>query len=220
MGKRIRVVRVKEPAEEAANRLTHLLGVALSLGALWALLARAWPLADRSFLYANGAFGVSLCLLYTASFLYHSARNEKTKHRLKILDHAAIYLLIAGSYTPFMVNVLGGSSGNTMLGVIWTLALCGVAFKLAFVKRFRLASTLVYLLMGWIVVVVVRPLFAALPPTSAAWLVAGGLSYSTGVIFYLLDRMRFNHAAWHVFVLGGSACHVMAVLYSMPSMPA
>jgi len=213
-----RAKREKHPREETANQITHAAGAVLSLVALVVLVLRAWDLPDTRILVSHALFGVSLCLLYTASFLYHSARDEKTRHRLKILDHSAIYVLIAGSYTPFMATVLTGTQGTVMLTVVWTLALLGVAFKTVFVHRFKIISTLVYLAMGWIVVFVFRPLAAALPAESLTWLVAGGASYSVGVVFYLADRMRYNHAAWHLFVLAGSTCHFFAVLASVPAL--
>jgi hemolysin III len=216
LGKRVRVVRPKTPGEQAANQITHGAGVVLSLVAIVLLILRALPGGDSTRLISYVVFGVSMLILYVASLLYHSARTEKQSRLFKVFDHAAIYVLIAGSYTPFMATVLGGRDGAIMLTVVWTLAFMGVVFKLFFAHRFKLASTFVYLLMGWMVLLVVRPLAAALPSESLSWLVAGGLSYSTGVVFYLWDRLRFQHALWHAFVLFGSASHVAALLTATP----
>ncbi|MCA2961572.1 MAG: hemolysin III family protein [Silvanigrellales bacterium] len=211
-----RFIRPKSAAEEFANRATHGAGALLALVALVVLVLRSEETGELLRVVSYAAFGVSLVLLYGASFAYHSARAEERRRVLKIADHAAIYLLIAGTYTPFMVNVLGGQAGVTLLVVVWTLAVLGVVFKFYFAHRFKLASTLVYLVMGWLVLFVIGPLTELLSEASVLWLVAGGLSYSTGVVFYLWDRLPFSHAIWHVFVLGGSACHVFALLNATP----
>jgi hemolysin III len=209
-----KLVREKSDSEEFANMATHAAGVVLSLAALF-LLARASLLkGDTASTLAHIAFGLTLVLLYLASAAYHTVRTPKLRHRFKVLDHCAIYFLIAGTYTPFMVTHLPGSLGASMLATIWGLAVLGVCFKCFFVYRFKVVSTGVYLAMGWLVVFVMGPLVKALPSDSMAWLVAGGVSYSVGVPFYLWDRLRFNHAVWHLFVLGGSVCHVVSVLLS------
>lgn len=211
-----RIVRPKSPHEELANRLTHGAGALLAVGALVLLVMKALEHGGPLHVGSYAAFGVSLVLLYGASYAYHSARNDAHRRLLKIADHAAIYVLIAGSYTPFMASVLGGTSGLTLLGVVWGLAVVGVVFKFFFAHRFKLVSTMVYLVMGWLVLFVIGPLSSLLSQESILWLVAGGLAYSSGVVFYLWDRLPFSHAIWHLFVLGGSICHVMALL-TIPS---
>ena len=156
-------------------------------------------------------FVVTLVTLYTASTAYHAARTERIKRRLKIFDHCAIYLLIAGSYTPFLLNDLRGPWGWSLFGVIWGLAVAGVTFKFFFTGRFPLVSTSVYLLMGWLVLVAAVPMLRSMQLTTLAWLAAGGIAYTAGTPFYHAVRMRYAHAVWHVFVLAGSVCHAIAV---------
>jgi hemolysin III len=156
-------------------------------------------------------FTATLILLYTASTLYHVARSPEVKRRLKILDHASIYLLIAGSYTPFALVGLRGGWGWSLFGVSWGLALCGVIFKLFFAGRFKLISTLIYLGMGWMVVIAIGPLIRELDAPVLFWLFAGGVAYTGGTVFYMNRRLAFSHAVWHGFVLAGSLCHAVAV---------
>ncbi len=163
-------------------------------------------------------YGASLIALYTASTMYHSVQHPQAKRVLRIRDHSAIYLLIAGTYTPFMLVNLRGAWGWTLLGLVWTIAVFGVGWKIVRVGRHAGVSTLVYIAMGWLVVIAARPLFHALPLAGLAWLLAGGLAYTLGVAFFGWSRLRFNHAVWHVFVLAGSICHYVAVLrYVLPA---
>ena len=161
-------------------------------------------------------FGGTLVLCYLASTLYHAVhavRSPRAKQRLRVLDHSAIYLLIAGTYTPFLLGAMRGTLGWAMLAVVWTLAALGVTAKLALGCRFRHLSTGAYLAMGWLVVTFVRPLAASVGPAGMAWLLAGGLAYTGGVVFYACDRrLRYGHAVWHLFVAAGSACHFVAVM--------
>ena len=203
--------------EEIASSVTHGLGVLLALAALTlmvifsALRGTAWHVV------ACAVYGTTLVLMFTASTLYHSFPWPRAKAVLKVIDHSAIYLLIAGTYTPFFLVPMRGPWGWTLFGVIWGLALGGVLFKVFFVGRFKLVSTLVYIGMGWMVVVAIRPLCQTLPRGGLLWLVAGGLFYTGGTIFYLNRRIPFNHAIWHAFVLGGSLCHFFSVmLYVIP----
>jgi hemolysin III len=199
------------PAEEVANALTHGLGVVASIAAcailvtLGALRGSAWHVVS------SAIFGATLILLYTASTLYHCVRAERAKARLRVFDHCAIYLLIAGSYTPFTLVALRGGWGWSLFGVVWGLALAGVVFKLFFTGRFVRLSTAIYLGMGWLVLVAVVPMVQRLSAPTLAWLVAGGVAYTVGTVFYLSRRLPFAHAVWHVFVLGGSVCHAIAV---------
>ncbi|MEO2007004.1 MAG: hemolysin III family protein, partial [Candidatus Poribacteria bacterium] len=161
----------------------------------------------------SSVFGATMMLLYLTSALYHAARDSRLKARLRRVDHAAIYLLIAGTYTPFTLGVLGGPWGWTLFGIVWGAAAVGVAIKLMVgISRPRL-STFLYLIMGWTVVIAIRPLVLNVPPEGLQWLVAGGLLYSGGVVFYVWRRLPYNHFIWHLFVLGGSTCHFFSVLW-------
>ena len=199
------------PREELANRLTHGLGAALSVGGLGLLVFHAQRDGDIWQVVSTAIFGTSLVLLYTSSTLYHSFRDERLKVLLRKIDHAAIFLLIAGSYTPFLLVTLRGPWGWSLFGVVWGLAIIGVVLKFWFTGRFRVVSTLIYLGMGWLVMVVFKPLMAALPAGGLKLLMAGGLCYTGGTVFYLWKRLPYQHAIWHLFVLAGSACHSVAV---------
>jgi hemolysin III len=196
---------------ELANTVTHGLGVAASIAALCILVVMAVRGGDPWEVVGVSIFGASLILLYLASTLYHAVAHPNLKSRLKVLDHCAIYLLIAGSYTPFMIGVLRGGWGWSMFGVIWGLAIAGVIFKLFFTGRFPKLSTLIYVLMGWLVLIAAVPMFTLMSPTVLTWLVAGGVTYTAGTVFYHNERIRHAHAVWHLFVIGGSVCHALAV---------
>ena len=203
--------------EETANQLTHAVGAGLGVVGLVLLVVTAHRHGDAWHVVSTAIFGVMLVLLYTASTLYHSFKAERTRHLLQKFDHAAIFLLIAGTYTPFVLVTLRGPWGWSLFGVEWGLAILGVGLKFWFAGRFRLVSTLIYLLMGWLVLVAIKPLLAALPAGGVKLLVAGGLCYTGGAVFYLWKRLPYHHAIWHLFVLGGSACHWAAVfLYVIP----
>ncbi|MGQ0816068.1 MAG: PAQR family membrane homeostasis protein TrhA [Gemmatimonadota bacterium] len=195
--------------EELINTATHAAGIAASAlgGALLIVLA-----ADGGARLITGVsvFVATLLVLYSASTLYHAARNETVRGRLKVFDHAAIYLLIAGTYTPFTLSGLRGAWGWSLFGVIWGLAAAGVVFKLFLTGRYRRLSTAIYIAMGWIVLIAIVPLVRALNATTLAWLVAGGVTYTLGTLCYL-SRRPYAHGVWHLFVLGGSICHAIAV---------
>lgn len=197
--------------EEIWNALTHGAGAVFSIvgGAvlitLTALSGTGWQLAGAI------VFSVSLMLLYVASTLYHAVPHPIAKGRLKIFDHCAIYVLIAGSYTPFTLVGLRAHGGWWLFAAIWTLAALGIVFKLFFTGRFKLVSTLIYLAMGWLIIVAIKPLMAALTPAMLGWLFAGGASYTLGTVFYMSKRIPYTHAIWHGFVLLGSSCHFVAV---------
>lgn len=201
------------PGEELANSLTHGLGWALSLVALALLTAFAALRGDAWHVASCTVYGVTLVLLYTASTLYHSFRNERVKRALKVVDHASIFLLIAGTYTPFLLVTLRGPWGWSLFGLVWAIALAGVALKLFWTGRFRVLSTLMYLAMGWIVVVAFKPLIHNLPQGGLILLIAGGLLYTVGTVFYLWKRLPFGHAIWHGFVLAASVCHFFSVFF-------
>ena len=203
---------VPHPREELANALTHGLGAtaALAGGAvlvtLTAIHGDGWRLAGAI------VFGIALLLLYIASTLYHAISHPVAKGRLKVFDHCAIYVLIAGTYTPFTLVGLRGPWGWWLFGTIWALALLGVVFKLFYTGRFKRLSTLIYVAMGWLVLVAARPMFHALDAAALAWLLAGGVAYTLGTVFYLQPQLRYSHAIWHGFVIAGSVCHYTAVM--------
>jgi len=197
---------------ELANTLTHAIGVLLALGALVLMVVMASLRGTPRHIVGGAIFGSTLVLLYLMSTLYHAFRGPRLKRVFRILDHSAIFLLIAGTYTPFCLVTLRGPWGWSILGTIWGLACLGVAFKGTLGIRFPWLSLVIYLSMGWLIAVAAMPLAHALPEAGLLWLLAGGLCYTGGAIFYAWKRLRFHHAIWHLFVLGGSACHVAAVM--------
>ena len=200
--------------DELVNTVTHAIGAGLALAGLAVLLTLATLHGNARQLVSYSIYGVTLVLLYGISTAYHGVRLPRAKHWLRILDHAAIYLLIAGTYTPFALISLRGAWGWSLLGIIWALAASGVVFKVFFIGRFARTSVVVYLAMGWLALVAVRQLFAHLPSAGLALLFAGGFFYTLGVLFFAFDYKRYHHAIWHVFVLAGSVCHFFAVLTS------
>ena len=200
--------------EEIANSVSHGVAALLSLMALPVLIIGAVQQGGALNIVSSSIFGVSLVLLYLASTLCHSLPQGRAKRVFEILDHCAIYLLIAGTYTPFLLVSLGGVWGWSLFGVIWGLALLGVLFKSIFGIRYPMASNALYLLMGWLVLVAIKPMMAAVPSAGLAWLLAGGLAYTLGVVFFVMDsRWKFAHFIWHFFVVAGSACHFVAVFF-------
>jgi len=200
-------------AAEFANSLTHGLGILLSIAALSVMVTVASLHGTARHIVGAAIFGSALVLLYTMSTLYHALRGPMVKKVFKILDHSAIYVLIAGTYTPFCLSTLKGPWGWSLFGVIWGLAALGITFKAVFsAGRFPQLSTMVYLGMGWLVMVAARPLWTHLPRHGMYWLMAGGLFYSLGVVFYVARNLKFHHAIWHLLVIRGSTCHVVAIL--------
>lgn len=208
---RMRVTRVPSLAEEIANGATHGLGAILSVAGLTLLVTLAAPHGGVHLASAL-VFGLALLLLYTASALYHLIPAPRAKHALKVVDHAAIYLLIAGTYTPFTLGALRGAWGWSLFGVIWALAVAGVLFKTTLGMRWPRLSNAIYLAMGWLVVIAAKPLWTSLTPAGVAWLLAGGLAYTAGIVFYAAPRLRYAHFVWHLAVMAGTACHFVAVL--------
>ena len=198
--------------EELANVLTHVVGAFAALVGGIVLVGLAAAEGDGWQLAAAIVFTASLLLLYLASSLYHRCLDPVAKARLKVLDHCAIYLLIAGTYTPFTLVGLRGELGRNLFIAIWSLAAFGIAFKLFFTGRFKLVSTLVYVAMGWLVLVAIRPVMAALDTWTFGWLLAGGCAYTVGTLFYHRPRLAYSHAIWHLFVIAGSVCHYIAVM--------
>lgn len=197
--------------EELASALTHGVGAVASLMAGGVLITLAALGGDAWQIISAVVFSITLLLLYTSSTLYHAVRAQVARARLRILDHCAIFLLIAGTYTPFTLVTLRGAWGWSLFAVVWALATAGIVFKLFFTGRFKRLSTLIYLGMGWLAVVAMQPIVAALSTQALLWMVAGGLAYTSGTVFYHNRRIPFAHAVWHLFVLAGSACHFVAV---------
>lgn len=203
--------------EEILNAVTHGIGTLFAVIALSILTAAAYIEGGVWHLVSFIIYGISLVLLYLASTLYHSFTNEKAKCVLKFFDHAAIFLLIAGTYTPFALVPLHGAVGWTIFGIVWGLALVGITLKIFFVKKYKVLSTICYLGMGWFAVVMIKPLLATIDIGGLYWLLIGGLLYSIGSIFYLARRLPYHHAVWHLFVLAGSAAHFVAIFkYILP----
>jgi len=199
--------------EEIANAVSHGIGIALSITGLIFLVLKGIEASSALAVTAGAIFGATLILLYTASTLYHSIPKKSVKPVLRRLDHIAIYLLIAGTYTPFMLVGVGGAWGWSILGTIWGLALAGFVFKIFFIGRWGKTSTAIYVFMGWLCVIAIKPMLENLPSTSLWLLAAGGLFYTSGVIFYGWKKLPYSHAIWHLFVLGGSVCHYFAVMH-------
>ncbi|TWT21508.1 hemolysin III family protein [Luteimonas marina] len=198
--------------DEIASALTHGFGAAAALAGGAVLITLAAIHGDAWQLGASIVFGVTLLLLYLASTLYHSIQHPVAKGRLKVFDHCAIYLLIAGTYTPFTLIGLRGPWGWGLFAAIWTLALAGVVFKLYYTGRFKKLSTLIYIAMGWLVLVAIKPMLTSLDAWTLGWLLAGGLFYTLGTYFYHRESIPYAHAIWHLFCIGGSVCHYVAVM--------
>jgi hemolysin III len=197
--------------EEAINVSSHALGFVLSIIALGALLLHTVPGGDLLEIVSVTIFGCSLVIAYGASTVYHSSRSPLRRSRLRIMDHASIYVLIAGTYTPFVLIVLQGSIGWTIFGISWGMAIVGITLKVFFTGRYRLLSTLMYLFMGWLIVFAIVPLLENMPVMGMRWLVAGGLAYTFGAILYAIRKIPLNHAIFHIFTMVGSFCHFVAV---------
>lgn len=209
--------RLYSVGEEIAHALTHGLGVVLAIAGLVVLVLRAAPYGNVWHVVGSVIFGSTLVLMYTASTLYHSIPFSRAKYVLRVIDHVSIYVLIAGTYTPFTLVTLNGPWGWSLFGVTWGLAAAGIVFKLFATGRFEKLSLAVYLGMGWCALVAIRPLVDLLHTGGLVLVVAGGVSYTGGVVFYVWDRLPYHHAIWHGFVLAGSVLHYSAVLlYVIP----
>jgi hemolysin III len=198
-------------SEEIASSITHGLGAALSIAGLIYLLVHASGSGEIWHWVSFLVYGLSMFFLYLNSTLYHSITHPKVKHVLRVLDHASIYLLIAGTYTPFLLISLRNTLGWSMFVTVWVIALVGMAFTPLFLKRFKKLSLFSYIFMGWLSVVLIYELFQVLPLQGLLWLISGGVVYTAGTVFYMWKSMKFSHPIWHMFVLGGSACHFISV---------
>jgi hemolysin III len=208
-----RHMRQQSQAEEVANGISHGIGFIAALVGTPFLLSHAARHGDVQFLVGTSIFSATLMILYLASTIYHLLPVGKAKRVFRVIEHAAIFLLIAGTYTPFTLGVLHGVWGWTLLGIVWSLAIAGVAMKAFGNASHSILSTVLYLLLGWVCVIALDPLFARVPTSGLLWLFAGGLSYTAGVAFFVTDsRLTYGHLVWHLFVMAGSACHFFAVL--------
>ncbi|MBW1891165.1 MAG: hemolysin III family protein [Deltaproteobacteria bacterium] len=199
--------------EEIANSITHGLGIILSIIALIILAVFAGIYGNTWHIISVSVYGATLILLYTASTLYHGIQNPRAKNIFQVLDHAAIYILIAGTYTPFTLISLRGSWGWSIFAVIWCLAFVGTVIEFGRIKRWRFVSLVLYIGMGWTILVAIKPLFTSLAMGGIILLILGGVAYTSGILFYRWENLKFHHAVWHLFVLAGSTFHFFAVLF-------
>lgn len=202
-----------DPKEEKLNVISHALGLVLSIIALVLLVVYSSTYGSAKHIVSFSIYGASLIVLYSASTFYHYSKNPELRKRLNIFDHAAIYILIAGTYTPFTLVILKGWIGWTIFGVSWGLALTGVILKLFYTGKYDKISTIAYVLMGWVIIFALKPLINNFPLKGLLWLLAGGIFYTVGAILYSFKNMKYNHAIFHIFVLLGSFCHFMAVFF-------
>lgn len=204
-------IRFYPQKEEVLNIITHAAGLILSIFGCFLLIRKGLELNSGKLLLSFIIFGASLILLYSASTLYHSTKDLRKRFTFKIFDHIAIFILIAGTYTPFALVTLQGRTGWIVLGVVWTIALVGTILKLFFTGRYKILSTLLYVGMGWVIIFAIKPLMENLSGAGLWWLLGGGLAYTIGAILYSISRINYNHAIFHFFVLLGSYCHFMAI---------
>ena len=201
------------PAEEYVNVLTHTIGLILSIAGISLLVPRACLTGNPWYIVGSAIFGSTLVLVYAGSTLYHASQSTRQKRVWKVADESLIYLLIAGTYTPFVLGPLNSPWGWTILGIIWSVAVLGIIGKILFPSRFRRGAIALYLAMGWLILVAAVPTSNSIPAGGIAWLLLGGLAYSGGIIFLLSSKLPFNHGAWHLCVIAGSASHYFAILF-------
>lgn len=205
-------MRIQTKLEEQLNAITHGIGALLGIAGLVLLLVLRDPTSNVA-LFSVLIYGISIIVLFTASTLYHAIKQESLKHYFRIIDHISIYLLIAGSYTPVLLLTLSDSKGWPLFWTVWGIAGFGLILKLFFTGRFELFSTMLYLVMGWLIVFDIAMLTELMPTNGLLFLAAGGLFYTVGIIFYIFERIPYNHVIWHVFVLVGAICHFFMVLF-------
>lgn len=199
--------------EEKFNVISHAFGILLSIIALVFLVLKASIQGNVWQIVSFSIYGASLIMLYTASTIFHSSKDEILRNKLNIVDHASIYVLIAGTYTPFVLVTLRGPVGWVVFGVIWGLALTGIILKLFYIDKYSLLSTIMYVLMGWVMIFAIKPITNSLALGGLIWLLAGGIVYTVGAVFFSLKNLKFNHAIFHIFVLLGSFCHFMSIYF-------
>lgn len=203
--------------EEVTNSILHGIGLGFAIAALTLLVVLASIYGDVWYVVSFAIYGSTLIILYLSSTLYHSFPVGSVKDVFQVFDHASIYLLIAGTYTPLTLIPLRGKLGWTIFAVVWGIALMGIVFKIFFVKKFMILSTVLYIVMGWMIIIAIKPLMNTVSGSSIIFLVLGGLFYTVGTIFFINKKIKFNHAIWHLFVLAGSVCHFFTILYLLPS---
>ena len=202
-----------EHKEEQFNIISHALGLVLSIVALVLLVIYSVKYGSATHIVSFSIYGTSLIVLYSASTFYHYSKSPKLRSRLNIFDHAAIYVLIAGTYTPFTLVVLNGWVGWTIFGISWGLALVGIVLKLFYTGKYDTISTIAYVIMGWLIIIAIKPLVDNFSFNGLIWLLFGGISYTIGAVLFMMHSIKYNHAIFHIFVLLGSFCHFMAVFY-------
>jgi len=206
--------RVQTLGEEIANTISHGIGLLLAIAAIPILVVAAANQTGAAEITGVSIFGATMVLAYLSSAIYHALPAGRAKQVMQLVDHAAIFLLIAGTYTPFTLGALWGGWGWSLFGVVWGLALMGIVLKTCVGTRYQNLSVVLYLAMGWLVLIAIRPLFLNVPGWGLFWLVAGGIAYTLGVLFFVLDeKVRYAHSVWHLFVLAGTICHFVAVLW-------
>jgi len=205
--------------EEIANSITHGIGAALSIAALVLLVVFASQHKDAWRIVSFSIYGTSLFALYLASTLYHAFTNEKVKHFFRLLDHSCIFLLIAGTYTPPTLIAMRGSWGWTLFTLIWAMAVGGLIFETINIGKYKFISVAIYMAMGWLAIAAIKPMIETLPPGLFKWFLIGGLFYTAGIIFYAWKKIPYNHAIWHLFVLGGSITHFFGILFYLALQP-
>ncbi|NCC52161.1 MAG: hemolysin III family protein [Spartobacteria bacterium] len=206
-------MQARSPRDELANSVTHGIAAVVSVACLVLLVVFARINGTTWHIVSFAVYGTTLVLLFTASTLYHAFRSPRVKRFLHVVDHASIYLLIAGTYTPILLGLMRGVWGWTLFGCVWGVTLVGIILKCFFTGRFRILSTAVYLGMGWMSLVAIRPLLEVMPPWGLFWLAAGGALYSVGVVFYAWKKLPYGHAVWHLFVFAASLCHFVCIMF-------
>ncbi|MBS4534311.1 hemolysin III family protein [Clostridium sp. D2Q-14] len=204
--------------EEITNSILHGIGLGFAIAALTLLVVLASNYGDVWYVVSFAIYGSTLIILYLSSTLYHSFPVGSVKDIFQVFDHASIYLLIAGTYTPLTLIPLRGKLGWSIFGIVWGIALIGIVFKIFFVKKFVIMSTILYIVMGWLIIIAIKPLINTISTISIVFLVLGGIFYTVGTIFFINKKIKFNHAIWHLFVLAGSACHFFTILFLLPNM--
>lgn len=207
--------RIQTKGEEVVNAVTHAAGIIFCLAAMPFLLMNAYQNHTMPVFCGVFAFGLGMLMVYTSSTLYHAVQHKRVKEYLQRLDHMSIYFLIAGTYTPLVIRYLPPKTAAIFLSVMWGLVLAGVVFKLFFTRRFQVVSLLIYLAMGWMLVFIIKPVWEHMPLSILAWIIAGGISYTAGVYFFIRSRVRYFHAIWHCFVLGGTIAHYVCIFKSI-----
>jgi hemolysin III len=206
---------IKSIGEERANMISHAIGLLLFICLVPFLIVYTYNSGVIEYFLGTLIYGVSLIMVYSSSTFYHSSYKVRTRKQLRLFDHISIYFLIAGSYSPFLLTHIQTTSGWVIFIVLWSMVLIGSLAKLIFGHKFKIVSTIAYLVMGWLAIFIIKPLYQELPPTSFYWIFAGGLFYTFGAYFYLKSSMKYNHFIWHLFVLAGSISHFIAVYYCL-----